>query len=46
MVINVEPMVKLENEGECYHTEDLALVTETGYELLTTPQKELIAIHS
>jgi Xaa-Pro dipeptidase len=46
MVVNVEPMVKLESEGECYHTEDLALVTETGYELLTAPQKELIAIQS
>src|SRR5262249_37286651 len=46
MVINVEPMVKLEDQGECYHTEDLALVTEDGYELLTKPQEELIPITS
>ena len=46
MVLNVEPMVKLDAEGECYHTEDLALVTEDGFELLTQPQEELIPIAS
>ena len=44
MVLNVEPMLRLDDEGECYHTEDLALVTQDGYELLTKPQEELIPI--
>jgi Xaa-Pro dipeptidase len=44
MVLNVEPMVVLADDGECYHTEDLALVTKDGYELLTTPQEALISI--
>ena len=44
MVLNVEPMVVLPDRGECYHTEDLALVTKDGYELLTPPQEELISI--
>ena len=46
MVVNVEPMIRLDDEGECYHTEDLAHVTADGYELLTTPQEELIVIES
>lgn len=46
MVLNVEPMVILPDEGECYHMEDLALVTDNGYELLTTPQDSLIRIGS
>jgi Xaa-Pro aminopeptidase len=46
MVINVEPMIRLDDKGECYHTEDLAHVTADGYELLTQPQEELIAIRS
>jgi Xaa-Pro aminopeptidase len=44
MVLNVEPMVVLADEGECYHMEDLALVTPGGYELLTPPQETLIRI--
>jgi Xaa-Pro dipeptidase len=44
MVLNVEPMVILPDEGECYHMEDLALVTDGGYELLTRPQDSLIRI--
>jgi Xaa-Pro aminopeptidase len=44
MVLNVEPMVILSDEGECYHMEDLALVTDDGYELLTPPQEALIRI--
>jgi Xaa-Pro aminopeptidase len=44
MVLNVEPMVILKDEGECYHMEDLALVTDSGYELLTPPQDSLIRI--
>jgi len=35
MVINVEPMIRLDDDGECYHTEDLAHVTPDGFELLT-----------
>jgi Xaa-Pro dipeptidase len=46
MVINVEPMVRLDDERECYHTEDLAHVTTDGFELLTQPQHELIPIQS
>lgn len=34
MVINVEPGVR-DSEGSLYHTEDLILITETGYRLLT-----------
>ena len=44
MVLNVEPMVILAEEGECYHMEDLALVTDDGFELLTPPQEALIRI--
>jgi Xaa-Pro aminopeptidase len=44
MVLNIEPMVVFPNEGECYHTEDLVLVTEDGCELLTEPQKHLLQI--
>jgi hypothetical protein len=36
--------VILSDEGECYHMEDLALVTDDGYELLTPPQEALIRI--
>jgi Xaa-Pro dipeptidase len=42
MVLNVEPMVRVDDHGECYHTEDLALVTEDGFRLLTQPQDALI----
>lgn len=34
MIINIEPIAK-DNEGNLYHTEDLVLVTEDGYRLLT-----------
>ena len=44
MVINIEPMVVFAELGECYHTEDLALVTAEGHELLTEPQNALIRI--
>ncbi len=33
MVINIEPSVK--DEGNAYHTEDLLVITDTGYRLLT-----------
>jgi Xaa-Pro aminopeptidase len=44
MVLNVEPMVVFRDQAECYHTEDLALVTPDGRELLTKPQDALIRI--
>jgi Xaa-Pro aminopeptidase len=44
MVLNVEPMVQLPDRGECYHTEDLAVVTPDGPRLLTKPQDALIRI--
>jgi Xaa-Pro aminopeptidase len=44
MVLNIEPMVVFPDIGECYHTEDLALVTADGHELLTEPQSGLIRI--
>jgi Xaa-Pro aminopeptidase len=34
MIINIEPIAK-DEEGSLYHTEDLVLVTETGFRLLT-----------
>jgi Xaa-Pro aminopeptidase len=43
-VVNVEPMFKSTARGECYHVEDLAVVTEDGYELLTPPQSGLLRI--
>jgi Xaa-Pro aminopeptidase len=44
MVLNIEPMVRVEGRGECYHTEDLAVVTPDGHRLLTKPQTDLIRI--
>lgn len=44
MVLNIEPMFKAPERGECYHVEDLAVVTDNGYELLTQPQSSLIRI--
>jgi Xaa-Pro aminopeptidase len=44
MVLNIEPMVRVEDRGECYHTEDLAVVTPDGHRLLTKPQTDLIRI--
>jgi Xaa-Pro aminopeptidase len=46
MVVNVEPMYKMPDRGECYHVEDLAVVTEDGFELLTQPQTELLRIEA
>ncbi|MBM7324697.1 aminopeptidase P family protein [Agrobacterium sp. S2] len=34
MVINIEPMT-IDEEGSCYHTEDLVLITESGNRILT-----------
>ena len=44
MVVNVEPMFKAPERGECYHVEDLAVVTEDGFQLLTQPQERLLRI--
>jgi Xaa-Pro dipeptidase len=44
MVLNVEPMVRIDDRRECYHTEDLAVVTPDGYRLLTAPQTDLIRL--
>jgi Xaa-Pro aminopeptidase len=44
MVLNVEPMARIDRRTECYHTEDLAVVTEDGHRLLTEPQSSLIRI--
>ena len=44
MVLAIEPMLKATEQGECYHTEDLVVVTEGGHELLTQPQRELLRI--
>lgn len=44
MVLNVEPMARVDSRKECYHSEDLALVTEDGHRLLTRPQDALIRI--
>ena len=44
MVLNIEPLVMLVDKNECYHTEDLLVVTEGEPRFLTTPQPELIQI--
>jgi Xaa-Pro aminopeptidase len=44
MVLNIEPMVVFPDRGECYHTEDLAVVTPDGPRLLTKPQDRLLRI--
>ncbi len=46
MVVNVEPMFKASARGECYHVEDLAVVTADGFELLTQPQSALLRIEA
>lgn len=43
-VLCIEPMVRLFDEDECYHVEDLVLVTDSGYELLTQPQDALLEV--
>jgi Xaa-Pro aminopeptidase len=44
MVLNIEPGVMFADREEVYHTEDLALVTESGYRLLTQPQDALLRL--
>jgi Xaa-Pro dipeptidase len=44
MVLNVEPMTLIESRREGYHTEDLAVVTESGPRLLTPPQTKLLIL--
>ena len=46
MVLNIEPMVVMEDRKEAYHTEDLAEVTETGARLLTPPQERLLRVRA
>jgi len=46
MVLNVEPMVVLQNRKEAYHTEDLAEVTVNGARLLTPPQQKLLQVRA
>jgi Xaa-Pro aminopeptidase len=44
MVLNIEPGVMFADREEVYHTEDLALVTESGHRLLTKPQDALLRL--
>ncbi len=44
MVLNIEPGVMFADREEVYHTEDLALVTDAGYRLLTQPQEALLRL--
>ena len=44
MVLNIEPMVVMEDRKEAYHTEDLGEVTANGTRLLTPPQERLLRI--
>lgn len=44
MVLAIEPMLKATEQGECYHSEDLVVVTDGGHELLTQPQRQLLRI--
>jgi Xaa-Pro dipeptidase len=46
MVLNIEPMVVLEDRKEAYHTEDLAEVTASGARLLTKPQDQLLRVRA
>jgi Xaa-Pro aminopeptidase len=46
MVLNIEPMVVLEDRQEAYHTEDLAEVTASGARLLTKPQDSLLKVRA
>jgi Xaa-Pro aminopeptidase len=43
-VVNIEPMYKALERQECYHVEDLAVVTDDGFELLTQPQAALLRV--
>jgi Xaa-Pro aminopeptidase len=44
MIVTIEPMYRAYDLGECYHVEDLVLVTEEGHELLTQPQERLLRV--
>ena len=44
MVVTIEPMYRDYDRGECYHVEDLVLVTEYGHRLLTQPQERLLRV--
>lgn len=44
MVLAIEPMLKFPDRGECYHVEDLLVVTDDGCELLTEPQRDFLEI--
>jgi len=44
MVVTIEPMFRAHDRGECYHVEDLVLVTEDGHRLLTQPQESLLRV--
>ncbi|MCA9986300.1 MAG: aminopeptidase P family protein, partial [Anaerolineales bacterium] len=44
MVLNIEPLVIIPERGECYHTEDLLVVTDSAPRYPTTPQPTLITI--
>jgi Xaa-Pro aminopeptidase len=46
MVLNIEPMVVMEDRKEAYHTEDLAEVTTAGPRLLTPPQEGLLRVRA
>jgi Xaa-Pro aminopeptidase len=45
MIVTIEPMYRAYHLNECYHVEDLVLVTDEGYELLTQPQERLLQIN-
>ncbi|MCB9433676.1 MAG: aminopeptidase P family protein [Ardenticatenaceae bacterium] len=44
MVLNIEPFLADPVRGEGYHIEDLVVVTDTSYRLLTDPTPELIVV--
>ena len=44
MVVNIEPILLLPDRGEAYHVEDLAVITDGGFRLLTTPQTQLLRV--
>ncbi len=46
MVLNIEPFVIVRDHGEAYHVEDLVLVTDGGFRLLSTPQEGLLRVEA
>lgn len=44
MVLTIEPLFKAVGRGECYHVEDIAVITPGGHRLLTQPQSRLLRI--